>query len=98
MWGAISPGPFETEPVIRSASPSPSKSPEAIEYGENFVVHREGPEATPYLPNVIVSSNPFIRPEDYGITKDDEHWDRRTIRNIKLPWSEVKGTKNFLWE
>ena len=24
--------------------------PEAIEYGENFIVHREGPEATPYLP------------------------------------------------
>ena len=35
--------------------------PEAIEYGENFIVHREGPEATPYLPNVIVSSNP-LRP------------------------------------
>ena len=34
--------------------------PEAIEYGENFIVHREGPEATPYLPNVIVSSNPYI--------------------------------------
>ena len=37
--------------------------PEAIEYGENFIVHREGPEATPYLPNVIVSSNPLVRPE-----------------------------------
>ncbi|MEK6576871.1 MAG: molybdopterin-dependent oxidoreductase, partial [Nitrospirota bacterium] len=24
--------------------------PEAIEHGENFMVHREGPEATPYLP------------------------------------------------
>ena len=31
--------------------------------GENFIVHREGPEATPYLPNVIVSSNPLVRPE-----------------------------------
>ena len=72
--------------------------PEAIEYGENFIVHREGPEATPYLPNVIVSSNPLIRPEDYGISRAAEHWDDRTIRNIKLPWSEVKGTKNFLWE
>ena len=40
--------------------------PEAIEFGENFVVHREGPEATPYLPNVIVSSNPMIRPNDFG--------------------------------
>ena len=72
--------------------------PEAIEYGENFIVHREGPEATPYLPNVIVSSNPLVRPEDYGLSPDDEHWDHRTIRNIKMSWSEVKRTKNFLWE
>jgi len=72
--------------------------PEAIEYGENFIVHREGPEATPYLPNVIVSSNPYIRPEDYGISTAAEHWDARTIRNIKMPWSQVKNTKNFLWE
>ncbi len=72
--------------------------PEAIEYGENFVVHREGPEATPYLPNVIVSSNPYIRPKDYGIPWDEEHWDKRTVRNVKLPWAEVLKTKNFLWE
>ncbi len=71
---------------------------EAIEYGENFIVHREGPEATPYLPNVIVSSNPLIRPEDYGITQAAQHWDERTIRNIKMPWQQVKTTKNFLWE
>ena len=32
--------------------------PEAIEYGENFIVHREGPEATPYLPNAIMTTNP----------------------------------------
>jgi nitrate reductase alpha subunit len=72
--------------------------PEAIEYGENFIVHREGPEATPYLPNVIVSTNPLIRPEDYGIPRNAEHWDERTVRNVKLSWSETKGTKNFLWE
>ena len=72
--------------------------PEAIEYGENFIVHREGPEATPYLPNVIISTNPYVRPEDYGIPRDAEHWDERTVRNIKLPWKEVKETKNFLWE
>ncbi len=72
--------------------------PEAIEYGENFIVHREGPEATPYLPNVIVSSNPFIRPDDYGIPETAEHWDERTVRNVKKPWSDVKMTKNFLWE
>jgi nitrate reductase alpha subunit len=72
--------------------------PEAIEYGENFVVHREGPEATPYLPNVIVSSNPYVRPEDYGIPLGAEDADERTIRNVKKPWAEVKRTKNFLWE
>ena len=72
--------------------------PEAIEYGENFIVHREGPEATPYLPNVIVSSNPLVRPEDYGIPLDALHWDLRTVRNVKLPWDKVKQTKNPLWE
>jgi nitrate reductase alpha subunit len=72
--------------------------PEAIEYGENFIVHREGPEATPYLPNVIVSANPYVRPDDYGIPLDAEHWDARTVRNVKMPWRDVKQTKNFLWE
>ncbi|HHT9125998.1 MAG TPA: molybdopterin-dependent oxidoreductase [Candidatus Brocadiia bacterium] len=72
--------------------------PEAIEYGENFIVHREGPEATPFLPNVIVSSNPYIRPNDYGIPKEHMGWDERQVRNIKMPWNEVKKTKNPLWE
>ena len=70
----------------------------AIDCGENFIVHREGPEATPYLPNVIVSSNPLVRPNDYGIPLNAEHWDERTIRNVKMPWAEAKKTKNFLWE
>jgi len=72
--------------------------PEAIEYGENFIVHREGPEATPYLPNVIVSTNPLVRPADYGIPLDALHWDQRTVRNVKRSWTEVKQTKNPLWE
>ncbi len=72
--------------------------PEAIEYGENFIVHREGPEGTPFLPNVIVSTNPYIRSDDYGIPQTAEHWDERTVRNIKMSWEEVKKTKNFLWE
>ncbi len=72
--------------------------PEAIEYGENFVVHREGPEATPYLPNVIVSSNPYIRPESYGIPLDAMDADLRQVRNVKMPWRQVKRTKNPLWE
>ncbi|MEW5974773.1 MAG: molybdopterin-dependent oxidoreductase [Acidobacteriota bacterium] len=72
--------------------------PEAIEYGENFIVHREGPEATPYLPNAIVSSNPYIRPSDYGIPLSAMDADLRQVRNVKLPWSRVKQTKNPLWE
>ncbi len=72
--------------------------PEAIAFGENFVVHREGPEATPYLPNVIVSSNPLIRPDDFGIPEAEMDADMRTIRNIKMPWAQVKRTKNPLWE
>lgn len=72
--------------------------PEAIEYGENFIVHREGPEATPYLPNVIVSTNPLVRPEDYGIPLDAMGWEERTVRNVKMAWEEVKRTSNPLME
>jgi nitrate reductase alpha subunit len=72
--------------------------PEALEYGENFIVHREGPEATPYLPNVIVSSNPLVRPEDYGIAPDAMDADERTVRNIRRSWAEVKASSNPLWE
>jgi nitrate reductase alpha subunit len=72
--------------------------PEAIEYGENFICHREAVEATPFLPNVIVSTNPYIRPEDYGIPQSDIGANERHVRNIKMPWSTVKKTKNPLWE
>jgi nitrate reductase alpha subunit len=71
--------------------------PEAIEYGENLVVHREAVEATPYLPNVIVSSSPFIRPTDYKIPLDTTDPDLRQVRNVKMPWSDVKKTVNPLW-
>lgn len=72
--------------------------PEAIEYGENLIVHREGVEATPYLPNVIVSTSPFIRPKDYGIPYDTADPDLRQVRNIKMSWEEVKQTVNPLWK
>jgi nitrate reductase alpha subunit len=75
-----------------------SDNPTAIECGENFIVHREAPEATPYLPNVIISANPLVRPNDYGIPLSAEHWDERTVRNVKMPWADAKKTKNFLWE
>jgi nitrate reductase alpha subunit len=71
--------------------------PEAIEYGENLIVHREGVEATPYLPNVIVSTSPYIRPNDYGISAEEMDAEKRTVRNIKMPWSEVAKTVNPLW-
>ena len=56
----------DSVPVLhrhRPAALPTADDPTAIECGENFIVHREGPEATPYLPNVIVSSNPLVRPE-----------------------------------
>ena len=71
--------------------------PEAIEYGENLVVHREAVEATPYLPNVIVSTSPFIRPVDYKVPLNTLDADLRQVRNVKMPWSEAKKTVNPLW-
>ncbi|MFI5456382.1 MAG: molybdopterin-dependent oxidoreductase [Isosphaerales bacterium] len=72
--------------------------PEAIEYGENLVVHREAVEATPYLPNVIVSTSPFVRPKDYGIPLDTTDPDLRQVRNVRMSWNEVKKTVNPLWK
>lgn len=72
--------------------------PEALEHGENFIVHREGPEATPYLPNVIVTTNPLVRPDDYGIAESAMDADERTVRNIARSWDETKQTRNPLWE
>ena len=77
--------------------------PEALACGENFVVHREGPEATPFLPNVIVSSNPNIRPDNHGITPEMLQaeildGDVRTVANNKMPWERVRQTKNPLWK
>jgi nitrate reductase / nitrite oxidoreductase, alpha subunit len=71
--------------------------PEAIEYGENMITHREGPEATPYLPNAIVTTSRFVRPDDYGIPADARGWEERTVRNLALSWEEVKETENPLW-
>ena len=72
--------------------------PEAIEYGENFISHREGTEATPYLPNAIMTTNPYVRPDDYGIPITAQHHDDKTVRNIALPWQEIKRYSNPLWE
>ncbi len=96
FWEQINDGiPFYTDSGRLSAY---CDLPEAIDHGENLIVHREGPEATPYLPNVIVSQSPYIRPDDFGIAREDMDPDRRSVRNIKLPWDEVKNTVNPLWE
>lgn len=71
--------------------------PEAIEYGENMIVHREAVEATRYLPNVIVSTSPYVRPKDYGIALDAAEADLRAVRNVKMAWPAVKATTNPLW-
>jgi nitrate reductase / nitrite oxidoreductase, alpha subunit len=76
--------------------------PEAITHGENFIVHREGPEATPYLPNVIISTNRLVRPENFGITPEMLQAevleaDIRTIANNKMSWEDAKKTQNPLW-
>ena len=71
---------------------------EAIDAGENLIVHREAVEATPYLPNAIVSTSEFIRPRDWGIPVDEMDADLRSVRNIKLPWERVKATVNPLWQ
>ncbi|MCC7408967.1 MAG: molybdopterin-dependent oxidoreductase, partial [Phycisphaeraceae bacterium] len=72
--------------------------PEAIEYGENLIVHREAVEATKYMPNVIVSTSPYVRPTDYGIALDSADPDLRAVRNVKMSWAEVKKTVNPLWQ
>src|SRR3989475_692043 len=72
--------------------------PEAIEYGENFVVAREDVEGTPYLPSVIISTTPFVRPDDYGIPITAMHHDDRHGRKAKLRWNEGKRHVNPLWE
>ncbi len=71
--------------------------PEVIEYGENFITYREAIEATPHLPNVIVSTNSLVRPDDYGIPLDAMDPDERAIRNVKMTWEQVKKTRNPLW-
>ncbi len=72
--------------------------PEAIDYGENLIVHREAVEATPYLPNVIVSTSPYLRPRDYGIPTASVDAAERQVRNVMMAWSEVKQTVNPLFE
>jgi nitrate reductase alpha subunit len=52
---------------------------------------------------VIVSTNPLVRPDNYGITpemlqREVLEADVRTVANNKLSWREVKATVNPLWQ
>ena len=71
---------------------------EFLNHGENFIIYREQPEATPYMNNVIVSTHSWINPVDYGIPHDSEDLEAIQVRNVKKSWSEVKKTENFLWK
>lgn len=71
---------------------------EFIEYGENLSVYREPVDATFYEPNAIVGdrSHPALRPvppERYGLRPDDLGTEVRQVRNVVLPWSELKQTR-----
>jgi hypothetical protein len=72
--------------------------PEAIGYGENFIVHREGPEATPYLPNVIVSSNPIHHARGLRYSPRGRALGRPHDPECEAAVVSAKTTKNFLWE
>lgn len=69
---------------------------EFIEYGENTIVHREPVEATPYLPNAIVNTHSWIRPDDYGISVSSTNLDEIQVRNVKKTWDEVKNSPSPL--
>ena len=73
--------------------------PEAIEYGENFIVHREGGRGHALPAQRDRLDQPVRPPHDYGIPLDRRRLaDLRQVRNVKMPWAEAKNTKNFLWE
>ncbi len=68
-----------------------------IREGENVVVHREPIEATPYLPNVIVSGPAeALRPEQRNVPTTATTADERGQRNLALPWEKVKDIENPL--
>ena len=75
------------------------EEPEFLETGENLIVHREPVEATPYLPNAIVVPPTFdaIRPNDFGVPLAANSADERSVRNVKMSWTDVKASANPLW-
>ena len=72
--------------------------PEAIEYGENFIVHREGARGHAVPAERDRQHESAIRPEDYGIPLDAMGWDERTVRNVKMAWRRSRRPPNPLVE
>ena len=70
------------------------------EHGETMPIYREPIDATHYEPNVILGKpHPSITPsgpEVYGLKKDDLSTETRQVRNVVMPWSELKVTKHPL--
>ena len=78
-------------PIVSNRKPSST--------GKTSSSHREGPEATPYLPNAIITNNRY-RPARRLCNSDQRRSTMMisTLRNIKLPWQEIKRHPNPLWE
>lgn len=54
--------------------------------------HQEGPEATPYLPVIIVSASRFVRAGRLWHPADAMGWEERTVRNLAMSWNLAKLT------
>lgn len=75
---------------------------EYLEYGENLPIYREPVDGTHYMPNLVIGRpHPVLRPkppQEYGIDATDTGSETLQVRNIMLPWSEVRETKHPLSE
>ena len=73
---------------------------EFIEHGENLPVWREPIDSTFYEPNAIMAKpHPSIQPvgpEGYGLRREDQSVEVRQVRNVVLPWADLKLTKHPL--
>ncbi|MCL6506999.1 MAG: hypothetical protein K6T59_08235 [Bryobacteraceae bacterium] len=73
---------------------------EFIEHGENIPVWREPVDSTFYEPNAILAKpHPSIvpaAPEAYGLARSDQAAETRQVRNVVMPWSELKLTRHPL--
>ncbi len=73
---------------------------EFIEHGENLPVWREPVDSTFYEPNAILARpHPSITPagpEQYGLSRADQAVETRQVRNVVMPWSQLKLTRHPL--